>query len=299
MQLSLNNCFKILDNQKSSKMNILIPIAGKGSRFLLESQRNPEYKKPKPLINIAGHEMVKWAISSLPLKSEDKLIFIVLKEHIDSSQIDEKLIKIYPSCKIIIVDEVTEGAACTALLAKDFINNDEPLIVSDCDQYIEGDSIFKEIEKYRKGVDGVIPIFYANNPKWSFSKTNKEGFVIEVAEKIQISRNANIGAYYFKKGRDFVWAAEEMIEENDRVNGEFYIAPIYNYLIRRGKKIVLTRPKFVHGLGTPKDVEKFIEFLKIGDVESKLEIKFNKNDEIEEEEEIEEDLEFQNTRLNI
>jgi len=248
-------------------MNILIPIAGRGSRFLAEKDKNPEYGKAKPIINIAGHAMVKWAISSLPLESEDKLIFLVLKEHIETQNIDKTLRDIFgESINIIVVDKVTEGAACTALLAKEYINNDEPLIITDSDHYIDGKTHFEEIKRY-KDVDGMIPVFYGNNNKWSFSKTDEEGYVVEVAEKVQISRDANIGAYYFKKGRDFVWAAEEMIEEDDRTNNEFYVAPVYNYMIRRGKKIRLSRPKFVHGLGIPKDVEKFIEFLKRGEIQ--------------------------------
>ena len=184
----------------------------------------------------------------------------------DRAKIDEALRTIFgDAIKIIIVDKVTEGAACTALLAREFINNDDPLLITDCDHYIDGKTLFKDIETHEK-IDGIIPVFYANNPKWSFSKIDEQGYVTEVAEKIQISRNANIGAYYFKKGRDFVWAAEEMIEENDRTNGEFYIAPVYNYLIRRGKLIKLSRPRFVHGLGTPKDVEKFLEFLRRGEI---------------------------------
>lgn len=249
-------------------MNIVIPIAGRGSRFLVEKYRNPEYEKPKPLINIAGHTMVEWAVSSLPLKPTDQLIFLVLKEHVENSQIDEKLREVFDSnIKIVVVDKVTEGAACTALLAKEYINNDEPLIISDSDHFIDGRTLFKEIEKWKNKIDGIIPVFYANNPKWSFSSIDEEGYVIETVEKIQISRNANIGAYYFSKGKYFVWAAEEMINEDDRTNNEFYVAPVYNYMIRRGKKIRLTRPKFVYGLGTPIDVEKFIDFLKIGEIE--------------------------------
>jgi len=249
-------------------MNIVIPIAGRGSRFLAESYKNQEYLKPKPIINIAGKTMVEWALSSIPITKEDQLIFLVLKEHIESHKIDEILKNIFgENINIIIVDKITEGAACTALLAKDYINNETPLIITDSDHYIDGGTHFKEIKKY-KDIDGMIPVFFANNPKWSFSKINDEGYVTETAEKIQISRNANIGAYYFKKGRDFVWAAEEMIEENDRTNGEFYVAPVYNYMIRRGKRIRLSRPRFVHGLGTPKDVLKFLKFLKFGEVEN-------------------------------
>jgi NDP-sugar pyrophosphorylase family protein len=252
-------------------MNILVPMAGRGSRFLNESHLNPEYKKPKPIINILGKTMIEWALSSLPIQRNDQMIFLVLKEHVDNAQIDNVLKqKFGQNVKIIVVDKVTEGAACTALLAKPYINNDEPLIITDSDHYIDGDSLFNDIRLYGNKIDGLIPVFYANNPKWSYSQIDEQGHVIEVAEKIQISRYANIGAYYFSKGRDFVWAAEEMIEENDRTNNEFYVAPSYNYLIRRGKKIRLSRPKFVHGLGTPKDVIKFADFLKRGEIPHKF-----------------------------
>jgi NDP-sugar pyrophosphorylase family protein len=248
-------------------MNIIIPMAGRGSRFLQESHKNPEYAKPKPLINIGGRTMIEWALSSLPYKKDDQLIFLVLKEHIEKFKIDTELKKMFgKQAVVLIVDKVTEGAACTALLARELINNDEPLLVTDSDHYIDGKTLFKDIESHEK-MDGIIPVFYANNPKWSFAKTDDQGYVTEVAEKVQISRNANIGAYYFKKGRDFVWAAEEMMEENDRTNGEYYIAPVYNYMIRRGKMIILSRPRFVHGLGTPKDVDKFLDFLKRGEIQ--------------------------------
>jgi NDP-sugar pyrophosphorylase family protein len=252
-------------------MNILIPIAGEGKRFLADSYLNPEYKKPKPLIKIAGHAMVEWALSSLSPKPEDKLIFLVLKKHVDEDKIDEGLREIYgDKIKIIVVDRITDGAACTALLAKDFINNEEPLIITDCDHYIDGDSLLRDIEKYKGKIDGMTCVFYSRDPKCSFSKADEDGFVIETAEKIPISRNAHIGAYYFAKGRDFVWAAEEMIEEDDRFGTEFYIAPVYNYLIRRGKKIRMSRMRFVHILGAPKDVDIFREFLRRGEVVTKF-----------------------------
>ena len=119
-------------------MNIIFPIAGRGSRFLQESEKNPEYTKPKPLIDIAGHLMIEWAVASLPKRSNDKLIFLVLKEHIDKAQIDEVLKKKFGvDIKIIVVDEVTQGPACTVLLAKEYINNDEPLLIANSDNYID------------------------------------------------------------------------------------------------------------------------------------------------------------------
>jgi dTDP-glucose pyrophosphorylase len=251
-------------------MNIVIPIAGKGSRFLDEAHRNPEYGKPKPLINLRGQIMMKWALSSYPLNEDDKLIFIVRQDHIDEFHIDEELKKVFgESIKVLVQTTPLRGMADTVLITKEFIDNEEPLLITDADHYIEGESIFKEIEK-SKDIDGVIPIFYANHPKWSYSKTDEEGRVIEVAEKMQISRNAHVGSYYFSKGRDYVWAAEEMIDEGDRTNGEFYVAPVYNYLVRRGKNIRLVRPKFMHGLGIPKDVERFLVFLNRGEVEHKF-----------------------------
>jgi NDP-sugar pyrophosphorylase family protein len=261
-------------------MNILIPMAGRGSRFLQEKDTNPLYALPKPLIPIAGHEMVKWALSSLPISPKDSIIFIVLKEHIENAHIDQKLKSLYgEQTKIVVVDSVTEGAACTALLAQEYIDNEEPLIITDSDHYVDGSTVTEFIAK-NPDADGVIPVFYANNAKWSFSRTDDTGRVVEVAEKVQLSRNANIGIYYFKHGRDFVWAAEEMIEENDRTNNEFYIAPVYNYLIRRGKKILLSRPRFVHGLGTPKDVEKFLIFLKRGEIETNLPIHVEEHEQL-------------------
>ncbi len=248
-------------------LNIIIPIAGKGSRFLEEAHRNPEYAKPKPLISIAGHTMLEWALASYPLTGKENLIFIVRKDQVDKFQIDSKLKSLFgPNIKIVVQSVQPQGAAHTVLLARDYINNETPLLVTDSDHFIDGVTHFKAIETYEK-IDGLIPVFYANNAKWSFAKTDEQGYVTETAEKVQISRNANIGAYYFSKGRDFIWAAEEMIDENDKSNNEFYIAPVYNYLIRRGKLIRLCRPRFVHGLGTPKDVEKFLEFLKRGEIQ--------------------------------
>ena len=252
-------------------MNVVIPMAGRGSRFSIESDKNPEYKKPKPLINIAGVEMIQWTTSSLNLEPSDNFIFLILKEHVDEHSIDKRLKEIYGNnVKIIVVDQVTNGPACTVLLAKEHINNDEPMIITDCDHLIDGDAMIKDAKKYGTKIDGLIPVFYANNLRFSFSRTDEEGLVIEVLEKTIISRNANAGVYYFRKGRDFVWAAEEMIDENDRANGEFYVAPVYNYLIRRGKKIRLCRPKFFHGIGTPKEIEKFLDFLKRGEIETKI-----------------------------
>jgi dTDP-glucose pyrophosphorylase len=254
-------------------MKLLLPIAGRGSRFAAQADKNLEYKKPKPLINVRGFPMVRWATGSLPfvehtgqkvigdfiIKSKD-IVFVALKEHDKNYNMGEVLKSIYGNdIKIIFLDEVTRGAAETALQAKEFINNSEPLIISDSDHFFDGEALFNVISE-NPGIDGVIPVFEVldGNPKWSFSRLAENGYVDLVAEKQPISTWANIGAYYFGQGKNFVEIAEETINKNELTNKEFYIAPLYNKLIARGGKVKLAFPKYVYGLGTPDDLEYFL-----------------------------------------
>ena len=255
-------------------MKIVLPIAGRGSRFKAQEDKNPEYGGPKPIINVKGYPMVRWATGSLPfikhpdqnvdcglvVKPED-LIFIALREHDEEYKISHVLKSFYGNgINIIFLDEVTRGAAETALAAKEFINNDEPVIISDSDHFFDGQALAQEIID-NPGVDGLIPVFKVldGNPKWSFSRLGKDGFVDLVAEKQPISKWANIGGYYFGKGSEFIKAAQEVVDKGEYTNNEFYIAPIYNKIIQKGGKIKLAYPKYAHGLGTPEDLEYFIE----------------------------------------
>ena len=161
--------------------------------------------------------------------------------------------------KIVEVDELTEGAACTTLLAKDYINNEDDLLIANSDQFIEFSIENFKILKEITNVDSIVFTFNAVHPKWSFVRKNSRGFITEVAEKKPISNIATCGIYWYRKGSDFVKYAEQMVEKNIRVNNEFYIAPVYNELIGDGKKLV---PFFVHsmwGLGTPEDLKYFLE----------------------------------------
>jgi dTDP-glucose pyrophosphorylase len=144
------------------------------------------------------------------------------------------------------------------LLAKDYINNEESLLISDSDHFIDGNAVMTGIQTYAD-IDGIIPVFHSNDPKWSFSRVNKDGYVDLVAEKQPVSEWANIGAYYFRRGKDFIQGIEEMIKNNELTNNEFYVAPVYNKLIEKGMKIKLVVPKYVYGLGTPDDLEYFIK----------------------------------------
>lgn len=239
-------------------MKIVIPIAGRGSRFQNVSDTNQNYKKPKPFIEIKGYPMVRWATGSLPNINNKDLIFIILNEHEQNYSVTELLINLYgKEITIITIPDVTRGAAETVLQAKEYINHDEQLIISDSDHFVDGKTILDAIEQ-NGYLDGLIPVFEASDPKWSFSRIDNNGFVDLVAEKQPISKYANIGVYYFKKGADFVAGAELMIQENELTNNEFFIAPVYNKLIQQGKKIRLVFPKYVYGLGTPEDLEYFI-----------------------------------------
>lgn len=238
-----------------NELNILIPMAGAGSRF-----QQAGFKLPKPLIDVLGEPMIKRVIDSLNIQGN--YIFIVQKEHREKYNLDIMLNLIVPNCKIIEVDGLTEGAACTTLLAKELINNDNPLIIANSDQYIEWDSVNFMYLMNEQELDGGILTFTADNPKWSFVRTNNLGYVTEVAEKKPISNHATVGIYYWGKGSNYVDCAERMISKNIRVNNEFYVCPVYNESILNGDKIKTYDIENMYGLGTPEDLENFINLKK-------------------------------------
>jgi len=255
LEIIENRLLEIKDKNKlkwpGNELNILIPMAGAGSRF-----QKAGYKLPKPLIDVLGEPMIKRVVDSLNI--EGNYIFIVQKEHREKYNLDIILNLIVPKCKIIEVDGITEGAACTTLLAKQYINNDNPLIIANSDQYIEWDSVNFMYRMNEQNIDGGILIFTADNPKWSFVKTNNLGYVTEVAEKNPISNQATVGIYYWSKGSNYVSCAESMISKNIRVNNEFYVCPVYNESILNGDKIKTYIVKNMCGLGTPEDLDNFI-----------------------------------------
>ncbi|MDC0940369.1 HAD-IA family hydrolase [Candidatus Pelagibacter sp.] len=234
-----------------TKLNILIPMAGAGSRF-----QKAGYIFPKPLIEINNKPMIQLVLDSLNL--DGNYIFIVQKEHQLKFNINSVLKILKPNSKIIELDEITEGAACTTLLAKKFINNNNPLIIANSDQFIKWDSIKSMYNFNSKKIDGSILTFEAVHPKWSYAKTNKNNIVTEVAEKKVISKNATVGVYFWKKGNDYVKYAERMIKKNIRINNEFYVCPVFNEAILDKKKIIIDPVEEMHGLGTPDDLNNFL-----------------------------------------
>lgn len=237
---------------KNDKLNVLIPMAGAGSRF-----KEAGYTFPKPLIDVNGKPMIQNVVENLGLDAN--YIFVVQKEHREDYNLDTMLRLISPKCKIIEVDKMTEGAACTALLAKEYINNENPLFFANSDQYVEWEVMEFMYSMNERNADGGIVTFEATHPKWSFAKTDNFGLVTEVAEKNPISNLATVGYYYWKSGSDFVKYAERMIEKNIRVNNEFYVCPVFNQAIEDCKKIYTHNASKMWGLGTPEDLKYFLE----------------------------------------
>jgi HAD superfamily hydrolase (TIGR01509 family) len=258
--VNYNNINKYLNKEKTNmipkwkdeKLNVLIPMAGAGSRF-----EQAGYTFPKPLIEVKNKPMIQVVIENLNL--EANYIYVVQKAHREKYNLDTLLNLLTPGCKIVETDGLTEGAACTALLAKEYINNENPLFFANSDQFVEWDSNEFMYKMNETNADGGIVTFTATHPKWSFAKVDDKGLVTEVAEKKPISDIATVGYYYWKHGSDFVKYAEEMIKEDIRVNNEFYVCPVFNQAIKDYKQIRTFNVKGMWGLGTPEDLKYYLE----------------------------------------
>jgi HAD superfamily hydrolase (TIGR01509 family) len=237
---------------QGGNMNVLIPMAGAGSRF-----EQAGYTFPKPLIEVNGKPMIQVVVENLNIDA--KHIFIVQKSHYEKYNLKYLLNLITNNnCEIVQVNGITEGAACTTLLAKKFIDNDEPLVMANSDQFVEWDSNEFMYSMIADNIDGGMLTFEATHPKWSFAKLDDKGFVSEVAEKKPISNIATVGVYYWTKGSDYVKYAEQMIDKDIRTNNEFYVCPAYNEAIEDNKKIKIFPIKKMWGLGTPEDLDTYL-----------------------------------------
>ncbi len=232
-------------------LNIVIPMAGRGSRFVQAG-----YKLPKPLIDIYGHPMIEYVTKNIRPDGEHRFIYICQQEHLKKYDLESELKRMAPGCIIVPIDYITEGAACTVLLAEKYIDNEDALMIANSDQYVNTD--INAYLKVMKNNDGLIMTMPANDPKWSFIRYDEHGFVTVVREKEVISNEATVGIYNYKYGRDFVDYAHQMINKNVRVNNEFYVAPVYNEMIEAGKKVVFCNVgENMHGIGTPEDLNRF------------------------------------------
>ena len=245
-------------------LNIVVPLAGRGTPF-----KDAGYAFPKPLIDIKGKTMIEVVVGNLRPSCPHRFIFICQREHYEKFD----LYNIFKNAtrnafETVPLSGQTEGAACTVLTAAQYIDNDDDLLIANSDQFIEGgtDAFIREARSGEK--DGLIMTFEASHPKWSYARVDGAGRVLEVAEKKVISKHATVGVYYFRKGLEFVAAAQAMIHKNIRYNNEFYVCPTYNEMILAGKKIFIKNlpAEKMHGLGTPEDVHQFLKLLDSGRV---------------------------------
>lgn len=228
----------------------MIPAAGRGGRLAKLGH--------KPLIDILGKPMIEWATMLGDLGCETKFTYIIQKEFED--KLRPLLERLTPGCNIIVIDYYTEGQLCSMLLAKPFIDNNDPLITTNCDQYLDWDG--KNFLSKVKDVDGAVLTHDSQADNGSYSEV-KDGFVVRTAEKEVISPHAHTGLYYFAHGSEFVKYGQQMIDKNIRVNNEFYTAPVYNEMIADGKKIIIVPLPRDHRriwrIGVPNELEEFIE----------------------------------------
>lgn len=235
-------------------INIVIPMAGAGSRFAKAG-----YTIPKPFINVLGKPMICHVLENLNMP-DARFILLARKEHYDNQRETVGWIKAHYAAEFVLIDKLTEGAACTVLHAHRLIDNDTPLLIANSDQIVDMDIEDFIHDSDRRGLDGSVLCFEDSDPKWSFTKLDENGLITMIREKEPISENATVGIYYFHEGRDFVENAIDMLVRNERVNNEFYVAPVYNYAIEQGRRfgIYSIDKNRMHGTGTPEDLDKYI-----------------------------------------
>lgn len=252
-EITLENILNKINGTKYTypNLNIVIPCAGAGSRF--------NTSIPKPFIDVDGKPMIEAVVENLNLDAN--YIFIVQKQHHLKYFLQKVLV---PNCQVIEIDELTRGAAETVLQACKYIDNSNPLLIANCDQILEWNSnqFIKKIESSE--YDGLISTFdiqvEGDVSKWSHVKLDNDGIVSEVAEKVPISDIATTGIYYWKHGCDFVKYALQMVEKDIRVNGEFYVCPVFNEAIQDGKKFIIDKCYKMWGIGTPEDLDLYLKF---------------------------------------
>lgn len=237
-------------------INIVIPMAGAGSRF-----SNAGYLKPKPFIDVAGKPMIVRVLENLAFPNA-RFFLIARKAHIEAQTELTRQIERDFNATFIPIGNLTEGTACSVLYARKYINNDQPLLIANADQIIDmeiGDFIK---DCFNRKLDGSMLTFIdeKRDPKWSFARLDASGLVVEVQEKKAISEYATVGIYLYARGRNFVDASIDMFVNRDQVNNEYYTCPTYNYLIKEEKRIGIFNISFeaMHGLGTPDDLDAFL-----------------------------------------
>jgi NDP-sugar pyrophosphorylase family protein len=235
-------------------IRIVVPMGGAGKQF---AERG--YLFPKPLVEVAGQPLIEVVVRNLTPSEPHQFVFVCREEHVEQYALGDVLRLIAPGCRVVTMRRPTAGALCSVLLGVELLQNDEELLVANADQHVDVpiDTFLAAARADR--LDGSIMTFPNTHPRWSYARV-EDGLVTGVAEKQPISRHATAGIYYFRRATDFVDAAERMLLKNASVKGEFYVAPVYNELVLAGRRIGVfpLEAAQMHGLGTPREVERYI-----------------------------------------
>lgn len=235
-------------------MIAVIPMAGRGSRYTTRG-----YEIPKPLIEVAGKPMVIRALNSLRGMMVSRYIFVVLGEHEEQYGIRKLISRTIPgNVEFVVLGAVTEGQLCTVLAAREFLNQDEDVLIASSDTFVENDLVNTiKTSQY----DGIISVANLPGDHWSFAKTNEIGNVIEVAEKKRISDHASTGLYYFRKAGDLIDFGDQLIERQEKTRGEYFVIPVYQKMIEAGYSIGISHAPSVWDMGTPEAKASFEKYL--------------------------------------
>jgi len=236
-------------------MNIVVPMAGRGSRFA-----DAGIETPKPLIDVAGEPMLTWALKSLAGIEASQMIFIILREHDQTYGLSSLLREHYPEAEIVLLPDVTEGQLATVLAARDLIDSDEDVLIANCDTYIVSD-LAQAIQQRPPEIAGIISVADMPGDRWSFVRTDAQGRAVEVAEKVRISPHASTGFYYFSSGKQLVTVGSEMIERGEKTRGEYYVIPVYQKYIERGWRVTIAPVREMWDMGTPEALAAFKKHL--------------------------------------
>jgi len=231
-------------------------MAGWGSRFAKHGVATP-----KPLIPVAGHPMIAWALKSLADVEYSQIIFVALAEHEASYRVSGLLRDLAgPQAEVILLDDVTEGQLSTVLAVREIINNDEDLLIASSDTYVVSE-LGNHITNRSSECHGIISVAHIPGNRWSFARTDETGRVVEVAEKVRISDHISTGLYYFANGREFVAVADEMIRNGEKTRGEYYVIPVYQRYIQRGWRVDISIAREMWDMGTPEALAAFARYL--------------------------------------
>lgn len=235
-------------------MKVVLPMAGRGSRF-----SGSTFKTPKPLIPILGKPMFTWALESLKNIPYSELIVVALKEHEEKFHLKKEIAQYASSpFQLVLLEDVTEGQLCTVLASKEYINSEEDILVISSDTIVVSD-LGIHIHNKPKDTKGIISVANMPGDSWSFARTNESGWVDMVTEKVRISNHASTGLYYFSNGREFVSIAEEMILNKEKTKGEFYVIPVYQKFITKGWRVEISEATEMWDMGTPESLDLFFK----------------------------------------